>query len=146
MKKPRRTRKSILGVPLESQEMRVLAQWLDMAGVLWCHVPNGGKRHIRVAAKLKKEGVKRGCPDILIFTPPPRFPIRNGTAIELKRSDGGVVSREQKEWLENLRSHGWVTTVAYGADDAIRNFEYLGYSIGKRKPINFDEIPLSRRQ
>ena len=32
-------------------------------------IPNGGHRHIKVAAKLKAEGVKAGIPDIFVAVP-----------------------------------------------------------------------------
>ena len=36
-------------------------------------VPNGGARHIRVAVKLKAEGVRRGVPDLHIMMPGARL-------------------------------------------------------------------------
>ena len=54
----------------ESQEQKALFQWAGLAEQkypelkLLHHIPNGGIRDIRTAANLKKEGVKRGVPDI----------------------------------------------------------------------------------
>jgi hypothetical protein len=145
--------------PSESVEMQILARWLDLAGVLWCHVPNGGKRHVGVARKLKAEGVKPGCPDILIFTPPPAELHRRGFAIELKRKTGGRVSPDQEQWLRDLRALNWVALIATGADVAIKYLEAWGYRVGAgshqhvaldgeeirstvaTNTINFDKIP-----
>lgn len=116
-----------LPAPTEEVEQRLLAQYLDARGLLWCHVPNGGQRNAIVGAKLKAQGVKRGCPDVLVFTPPPgKFGI-TGAAIELKRSSGtkSDVTPEQRTWLEGLRKTGWSTRVCFGADEAIDYIEEL---------------------
>lgn len=36
--------------------------------ILYCHVPNGGKRNKREAGLLKRMGVIAGIPDLIIFT------------------------------------------------------------------------------
>lgn len=109
----------------ERQEQRVLAQYLDLLGVLWCHVPNGGARNPIVGRNLKLEGVKRGVPDVLIFSAPPGTGYV-GLAIELK-AEGGQVSEHQSWWLERMAVHGWATAVCYGADEAIGFLRELGY-------------------
>lgn len=113
----------------EEIEQCMLAQWLDFKRVHWLHIPNGGLRHIATARKLKMQGVKAGAPDILIFTPPPRwkFSRPGGVAIELKAPKGGRVSPAQQEWLDKLKQCGWHTCVANGAAEAIKFLEGLGY-------------------
>ena len=78
-------------------------------------IPNGGKRDIRTAAKLKAEGVKPGVPDI--FLPVPRGG-KHGLYIELKRRKGGTVSAAQEAWIRALMHQGYVCTVCHGADEA----------------------------
>jgi hypothetical protein len=126
-------RKAAWIVPTEAQEMCVLAQWLDMAGVLYCHVPNEGKRSFAVAARLKAEGMRRGIPDILAFTPPPNHPEYRGVAIELKRIKGGKISDEQRQWIADLAKAGWCTRIALGAGDAIGFLMTLGFGVGAGK-------------
>ena len=109
----------------EYDEQIKLAEYLDMKGYLWCHVPNGGNRNPITGKKLKLQGVKPGVPDVLIFTS------KGGIAIELKRSDGNPsdLRDAQKEWLNALSNRGWQTKIAYGADEAIdylENIEKLG--------------------
>ena len=76
------------------------------------HVPNGGWRNIRTAAKLKLQGVRPGVPDYV--WPLPRGQYR-GMWLELKRVRGGVVEKTQKEWHDWLRSQGYHVVVAKGA-------------------------------
>lgn len=115
--------------PTELQEQIKLAKILDiMVGNLgWLHVPNEGKRSVIAARMTQLSGMKRGAPDVLIFKQPPSHPFARGVAIELKRVKGGVVSPEQKQWLEALRGAGWVTAVCPGADDAYAFLKTLGY-------------------
>jgi len=99
-------------VDSEEKEQMKLAAYLDGHKFLWCHVPNGGHRRKIVAASLKRQGVKSGVPDVLIFAP-------IQAAIELKRKSGGNVSANQRKWLDALGNAGWDTYVARGADKAI---------------------------
>lgn len=112
--------------PTESQEMQVLAQYLDTKGYLWCHVPNEGRRSPRNGARLKREGVKRGVPDVLIFAP-------KQIAIELKRVKGKPATDEQTAWLYQLSKAGWKTFVANGANEAIAFVKAWTTSTGENK-------------
>lgn len=114
-------------VPKEDDEQAALARWLDLRRVRWCHVPNGGDRDVRVAARLKSHGVKRGVPDVLVFDPPPAAPGTVGGAVELKRRSGGTVSWEQTEWLAHLEKQGWAVKIARGFEEAISFLQGLGY-------------------
>jgi hypothetical protein len=58
--------------PSEHQIQTRLMDYLAFAGredLHWFAVPNGEKRHIRSAVRLKAEGVKRGTPDICVMLP-----------------------------------------------------------------------------
>jgi hypothetical protein len=63
-----------------------------------------------VAVRLKKQGVVRGIPDLFI----PAWK----TFVELKRVDGGVVSKEQEKVIDYLRRVGYTVLVCKGATDA----------------------------
>ena len=69
-------------------------------------IPNGGKRHPKVAAELKAEGVKRGIPDLFI----PEWHLW----IEMKKVKGSTTSKEQKAWLKYLSDVGYTTEVCRG--------------------------------
>lgn len=70
-------------------------------------VPNGGHRDVRVAKKLKAEGVRPGVPDIL-------WPIARGNyvglAMELKVG-ANKPTAEQSTWLHRLSQRLWYTCV-----------------------------------
>ena len=69
------------------------------------------------AGRLKAEGVSSGVPDLFI----PAWRVW----VEMKRSKGGSVSAEQKDWMTYLESVNYFCIVGKGADDAktkINNF------------------------
>lgn len=73
-------------------------------------IPNGDKRNISVAKRLKEEGVRPGVPDLMI---PSLF-----LFIEMKRIKGSSTSKQQKGWHEYLKSAGYKVHVCKGAIEA----------------------------
>jgi hypothetical protein len=73
----------------------------------------GGKSPAVTCAILKRQGMKRGVPDVMIFE---RWVdgitglYGHGLALELK-SPRGRLTPEQKEWLAALEKRGWLTAV-----------------------------------
>lgn len=115
-------------IPSEESESYTLAFWLRIHKILFCHIPNEGKRSPRAGKRLKRMGLIAGAPDYLIFNPPPNS--RNcGVAIELKRVKGSEATEAQSVFLGQLRANGWLSYVCYGADHAIRVLEDLGYGV-----------------
>ena len=127
-----------LKAPLESVEQALFVRHVRLdprtRGLLWCAVPNGGTRHPREAANLKRQGVVAGVPDLLFFEPKTGFKGSNiyfsvGLAIEMKRRPNKV-SPEQREWLTGLEARGWSTAVCYTAEEAWTTlFDYLGMTL-----------------
>lgn len=81
-------------------------------------IPNGGSRSRTQGAKLKLEGVTPGVPDLFI-------PAWN-LWVEMKRSVGGRLSAEQKDWISYLQDVGHCAIVCAGCNDAqekVRQFE-----------------------
>lgn len=95
-----------------------ICEYLNGRGICFWAVPNGGKRHISVAKKLKAEGVKSGIPDISI--------VHEGMfyGLEVKRpkvgkSPKGVLSANQKERIQEIRDAGGEVAVVYSVADVI---------------------------
>lgn len=78
------------------------------------HVPNGGKRDIATAKKLKAEGVKAGVPDICLPVARGKY---HGLYIELKVGKNKT-TENQDMWLEALNKNGYYTNVCYGWEEA----------------------------
>ena len=86
-------------------------------------VPNGGHRHISVAARLKREGTRAGVPDILLPVPSKGW---HGLFIELKYGKNKT-SKTQDWWLARLTEQEYLAVVCYGWRDAAETIkDYLG--------------------
>jgi hypothetical protein len=77
-------------------------------------VPNGGKRNLRVARKLKAEGVLAGVADLCL---PAALRGYHGLYLEMK-SEEGVATKEQKEFLRGVLGEGYCAVIAQGVDEA----------------------------
>lgn len=102
-------------IPSEDQEQIKLAAWLTKQGIRFYAIPNGGKRNLLEAVKLKRMGTMSGVPDLCIPIPSGRY---HGLYIELKREKGGKVSESQSDWLAFLREKGYYAQVAKGFEEA----------------------------
>ena len=99
-------------IPTEHEEQRELVRWFRQTwpGVRIFAIPNGGARSPATAGRLKAEGVSSGVPDLFI----PAW----GLWVEMKRTKGGSLSAEQKDWIAYLESVRFCCIVGKGADDA----------------------------
>ena len=100
--------------PSEHSEQVGFINWFraKYPQVLIFAIPNGEKRAITVAKRLKAEGVVRGIPDLFI----PQWTLW----VEMKRISGGRLSPEQKGMITYLEGIGQKVIVAKGAADASR--------------------------
>lgn len=107
----------------------MLFQWAELASgrypelKLLYAVPNGSHKSIPTAMKFKREGLKAGVPDIVL-------PVARGgyhsLYIEMKRTKGGVLSREQLDWQIALLDAGHRVVIARGFEEARRTItDYL---------------------
>ena len=106
----------------EEQIHKAIVQHLRaraVPGLLWFHVPNGGKRNHIEAAKFKAMGVRPGVSDIIA--------IHNGRcfALELK-ADNGRATEAQMQFISDLESAGGHGCIAEGLDQAINVLETWG--------------------
>ena len=99
-------------LPSEHDEQAGFVQWFraKWPRVLVFAIPNGGKRSIVTAKRLRREGVTPGVPDLYI----PAW----GIWIEMKRQKGGRTSPDQDAMIQYLEEIGHTVIVGYGAMDA----------------------------
>jgi hypothetical protein len=99
-------------IPSEHIEQARFVSWFRQKykGVRIFAIANGGWRSPATGARLKAEGVSRGVPDLFV-------PAHN-LWIEMKRSKGGVLSPEQRDWINYLEMLGNTVFVCHGADHA----------------------------
>ncbi|MFZ5586118.1 MAG: VRR-NUC domain-containing protein [Thermodesulfobacteriota bacterium] len=114
---------------LERKEQVAVVTWAKGAAALkWPElallhaIPNGGDRHMLVAAKLQGEGVRRGVPDLCLPVARGGY---HGLYIEMK-ADKGRPSEHQRWWISRLREQGYRVAVCWGRHEAINTImDYL---------------------
>lgn len=107
----------------EYQEAVLLAEYLDYMQsrgkvLLYTHIPHETyTKSWGVKIKNKKQGVRKGFPDYVILSK------KKAIFLELKREKGGVISKEQREWIDTLELLGYCAYVARGFTEAQRLLE-----------------------
>lgn len=96
--------------------------------LVFMSIPNGGKRDIRVAAQMKREGVLAGAPDLFLAEPREN---KHGLFIEMKKI-GGRTSSNQNDVIDKLRAKGYEVFVCEGANEAYSML--LAYVYGDQPP------------
>lgn len=81
---------------------------------LMFHVANEGKRSKVQGVKLKRMGLKRGVPDLILPCGNGKY---SGLYIELK-TEKGRPTTEQKAWIKKLLKAGNYAKICYGFEDA----------------------------
>lgn len=94
----------------EHLEQVSAVNWFEATypGVFIFAIPNGGERHPAVAEKMRREGARRGVPDLMI----PRW----RTFVEMKAIKGRL-SEQQKDRIAYLSGVGYRCLVCYGFED-----------------------------
>lgn len=117
-------------LPKESDEQMLSCQWIatKFDYYEWIHIANENlflsllpmRLAFRIINHLKKLGLKKGVPDIMIFRTLKFEGITyKGLVIEIKRQIplDSPVSPEQAEWLTQMKlKNGWYSIVCYGAE------------------------------
>ncbi len=125
-------------IPTESQEAQAAMHAIQIMGepYTWIfHVPNGGRRSVITAARLKAEGVKAGVSDYLYLRPRGKY---HGLCIELKAGNGRH-SNAQIEFLARANQEGYLGVIAYGWQaliEILTAYEKLGAYDGEKKYLS----------
>ena len=80
------------------------------------HVPNGGKRNVREAARLKRQGVKAGVYDLMLNVARGGY---HGLDIELKIKPNKLTDN-QKIWCARMNRAGRLMLVCNDLNDVIQ--------------------------
>ena len=99
----------------EADEQIAVIEYCELLGIPVYHIPNEGKRSVWAGANLKRQGLRKGVPDLCIPVARGKY---HSLYIEMK-SKGGKVSPSQVDWIYLLRNQGMCAAVCYGADSAI---------------------------
>ena len=128
--------KNYLPVPTESEEQQALFDWINLNKghypelKLMHHTPNEGKRSVSTGARMKREGLISGVPDI-------HLPVAKGNYhslyIELKRIKHSKISKEQEEFIRLLNMYDNFAIICYGWEQAIKVIEW--YLKGAAEPL-----------
>jgi hypothetical protein len=112
-----------MNYPLEDAEQHAYIQWLDANNIKYFAVPNIVKlagmmkskiAKIRFWQQRKKEGVKKGVPDLVVFLP------KLILFVEMKRQKGSATSIEQINWSITINTYPYAKSIiCKGADVAI---------------------------
>jgi hypothetical protein len=91
---------------IESNIQKSCIEWFryqhrSLADMIF-HIPNGGKRNAREAARLKAEGVTAGVADVILLVGRQGY---NSLCIEFKAPKGTQTSL-QKEWQRQAETNG----------------------------------------
>ena len=105
----------------EDAEQETVIQWARICSGKWPelkllhHIPNGGRRNAKEAAKLKRMGVLAGVADLHLPVARGGY---NGLYIEMKYEEGRLLE-SQKKFLKAAAAEGNYCVVCYSAADAI---------------------------
>ncbi|HMF72302.1 MAG TPA: VRR-NUC domain-containing protein [Flavitalea sp.] len=105
---------------------KTIIQWvrnhpkLKKMGNLVMHFPNEGKRSLRYGKLMKDLGMRKGVSDLLIAMPRHGY---GGAWIEIK-SRGGIVSKEQNNFLSDMRQQNYFTAVCWSIDEGIKTIDW----------------------
>lgn len=100
--------------PSEEVEQANFVQWLEIKGYKLTSIPNSTyTKSWKQKAKNKRMGLRPGFPDLVIIAEG-RF-----MCVEMKRPDGGVVSKYQRQWIAALQAAGIPVAVCAGTENAI---------------------------
>ena len=105
-------------IPTEHQEQCAVIAWCDQHPIAKhiFAIPNGANKSPATAAKFKREGLRRGIPDLFLPVASRGF---HGLFIEMKRVKGSVQADAQLQKAVELEDLGYHVETCRGAQTAI---------------------------
>lgn len=115
-----------MNCPTEHEEQAAVVCWFEfnyphlahllVASANGAHLAGGAGQRAAKMNKMKKEGFKKGFPDLQLVHPNSRY---SGLFIEMKRQKGGTASPEQRQYISDLSKQQRAANICKGADKAI---------------------------
>lgn len=107
----------------EGQLQRACCQILQLyencGRLLYFAVPNAARRSPALAAKLKREGLRAGVPDLVVLT------FGRATFLELKAGKNDL-QKSQEDWRDKLTDKGFGWALIRSVDDLNETLMKLG--------------------
>lgn len=108
---------------IEETLQAICVRWFDYQharlSLFLFHVPNGGKRNVKEAARFKAMGVRPGVPDLLLILPNKNY---HYLALELKVGKN-TQTANQREYQHIITEAGGRYEVVRSLDDFIEKVE-----------------------
>jgi len=122
------TRSLKSGAISETAIQKAVMQWVRVHPTLReliIHIPNEGKRTGSYGKRLKDMGMRAGVADLFIAMPRHGY---GGAWIELKSKDGSL-TKEQKDFLNDMAIQCYFTAVCYSIEETLSIID--GYCFGE---------------
>lgn len=103
----------------EHELQKAVVQMLTNFNIPFFAVPNGGMRNLKVAQKLKAEGVKAGVADIFIYRANSQY---HGIFLELKVG-ANRQQKTQKEFQKLAEAEGFAYWLCYSVAEVYTKYQ-----------------------
>jgi len=114
---------------LEKHFQESAMSYLNMLGYLCAHTPNEVKGSAQFHLKRKREGLKKGFPDISVLEPSKGY---HGLFIELK-TKYNKPSSDQKKWIIDLNKKGYYACWTNSFDEFL---DLIHFYFNENKELN----------
>lgn len=105
--------KNLQNFETENLAQAVVIDYCSYKGIEVIHIPNERKASKWQHFHLKKQGLRKGFPDLLLFKN------KKILFIEMKRKKGGIVSKDQNLQIQILKNNGFQANICNGSTEAI---------------------------
>ena len=86
----------IKNITSEYEEQKCVVHYLELKHIKFTAIPNSTYTNIGQRVRNKQSGLRPGLPDLFMIIN------NNGIFIEMKKKKGGILSKEQEEWINEI--------------------------------------------